>query len=61
MPKKITDERRDKRYEYNHRYYWKNRKRIIKRNMKYTRTKRCKRENKPVDKDKPFLTTITIY
>lgn len=55
MPKPITDE---KRYEYNHRYYWKNRKRIIQRNMKYTR---IKRENKPVDKDKPFLTTITIY
>jgi hypothetical protein len=58
MPKKITDE---KRYEYNHRYYWKNRKRIIQRNMKYNRTKHCKQENKPVDKDKPFLTTISIY
>lgn len=49
---------KDKRYEYNHRYYWKNRKKIIKRNMKYTRTKRI---NKPIDKDKPFLTIIKIY
>ena len=38
---------KDKRYEYNHRYYWKNRKKIIKRNMKYTRIKRI---NKPIDK-----------
>jgi len=49
---------KDKRYEYNHRYYWKNRKKIIKRNMKYTRIKRI---NKPIDKDKPFLTIIKIY
>ena len=35
-----------------------NRKKIIKRNMKYTRIKKI---NKPIDKDKPFLTIIKIY
>lgn len=52
---------KEKKYQYNHKYYWKNRKSIIKRNTLYTKKQLHEKKNKKIDINKPFLKVIIIY